>query len=335
MQLSQRFLSLGLSVVLIGAVPSAMRAQVSATPAMTTETPEQLQQLVAPIALYPDPLMAQILAASTHPAQVVKAARWLQQNPGLSGDQLGKAADQQTWDPSVKALTPFPSVLANMGKNIAWTSELGDAYVNRQADVMNAIQAMRQKAQAAGTLTSNADEKVTAKGQAIVVEPADPEVVYVPVYDPWTVYGAPFGAWPGYYYYPPEGVFIGAGGIGFGAGIGIGAFGHWGWGWHHWSSDWGHRDVRFDHCSYASRSTVINRNVSRTTINRNVTRNNFGRTAGFNHGAVRGFGAHSATGARSFGGRQGGGFHAGGGGFHGGGGGGFHGGGGHGGGGHR
>src|SRR6202171_1087640 len=335
MQLSQRFLSLSLSVVLIGAVPSVTRAQVAPTPDMTTETPEQLQQLVAPIALYPDALMAQTLAASTHPAQIVKAARWLQQNRGLTGDQLGNAVDQQPWDPSVQALTPFPSVLANLAKNVAWTSELGDAYVNRQADVMNAIQTMRQKAQAAGTLTSNSDQKVTTQGQTIIVEPADPQVVYVPAYDPWTVYGAPFGVWPGYYFYPPEGVFIGAGGIGFFPGIGIGAFGHWGWGWNHWSSDWRHHDVRFDHRSYASRSTVINRNVSRNTINRNVTRNSFGRNAGFNHGAARGSGAsHAATGGRSFGGVRGGGFHGGGGGFHGGGGG-FHGGGGGHGGGHR
>jgi hypothetical protein len=255
-----------------------------------------------------------------------------------------------------------------MDKNIAWTSELGDVYVNQQQDVMNAIQVMRQKAQAAGTLTSNAQEKVTTKGETIILEPADPEVVYVPAYDPWTVYGAPFGVWPGYYYYPPEGVFIGAGGIGFGLGIGIGAFGNWGWGWDHWRSDWRHRDVRFDHHSYVSHSTtVINRNFSRTRVNRNtfnnrnVTRNNFGRNAGVDHARARGFGApHGSTGrhsgvfngfnhggssrqfssrgSSSFGGMHGGGggFQGGGGGFHGGGGG-FHGGGGgsHGGGGHR
>jgi hypothetical protein len=179
-----------LSVILIGATPSAvLRAQYPPPPAPAAiETPEQLQQLVAPIALYPDSLVAQILAASTYPTQIVEADRWLQQHPNQNGDQLGQAVDNQPWDPSVKALTLFPSVLANMDKNIAWTSELGDVYVNQQQDVMNAIQVMRQKAQTAGTLSSNAQQKVTTKGQTIIVEPADPELVYVPAYDHWTVW---------------------------------------------------------------------------------------------------------------------------------------------------
>src|SRR5208283_1048440 len=167
-----------------------------------TQTPEQLQQLVAPIALYPDSLVAQILAASTFPEQVVEADRWVQTHPDLKGDALGQAVDQMQWDPSVKALTAFPSVLGNMDKNLSWTSSLGDAYYNQQQDVMDAVQVMRQKAEAAGNLKTTPQQTVTAQGSTIVIQPASPEVVYVPAYNPWVVYGAPFVAWPGWYPYP-------------------------------------------------------------------------------------------------------------------------------------
>jgi hypothetical protein len=191
------------------------------------ETPTQLQQLVAPIALYPDELVAQILAASTYPAQIVEADRWLQQNANLKGDQLATAVDQQPWDPSVKALTQFPSVLANLDKNLSWTSELGDAYVNQQQDVLDAVQVMRKRAQDAGTLKSTPQQAVTTQGQTIVVEPANPQVVYVPEYNPWIVYGAPIAVYPGYFMGP----WIDAPFISFGVGIGIGFGGCCGWGW--------------------------------------------------------------------------------------------------------
>src|ERR1700759_4453712 len=155
-------------------IPPATQTPVQAAPRM----PEQLQQLVAPIALYPDALVAQILAAATYPDQVVEADRWMEQNPGLQGQQLGQEVDQQPWDPSVKALTEFPSVLANMDKNLSWTSSLGDAYVNQQQDVMNAVQVMRDRAQKAGNLKTTPEQKVTDKGNTIVIEPASPEVVY-------------------------------------------------------------------------------------------------------------------------------------------------------------
>ena len=142
------------------------------------QTPAQLQQLVAPIALYPDALVAQILAAATYPDQIVEADRWLQQHADLKGAQLGQEVDKQPWDPSVKALVEFPSVLANMDKNLSWTSSLGDAYVNQQQEVMNAVQVMRDRAQKAGNLKSSSQEKVSNQGQTIVIEPADPEVVY-------------------------------------------------------------------------------------------------------------------------------------------------------------
>src|SRR6266436_2477455 len=166
------------------------------------QTPEQLQQLVAPIALYPDSLVAQILAASTFPDQVVEADRWVQAHPDLKGDALGQAVDQQPWDPSVKALTAFPSVLGNMDKNLSWASSLGDAYYNQQQDVADAIQVMRQKAQQAGNLSSTQQQTVTSQGPTIVIQPTAPDVVYVPAYDPWLVYGPGIVAWPGWYPYP-------------------------------------------------------------------------------------------------------------------------------------
>jgi hypothetical protein len=162
-------------------------------PPHAQQTPEQLQQLVAPIALYPDSLVAQILAASTFPEQVVEADRWVQAHPDLKGDALGKAVDQQPWDPSVKALTAFPSVLGNMDKNLSWTSSLGDAYYNQQQDVMDAVQVMRQRAEQAGNLKTTPQQTVTTQGSTISIEPANPDVVYVPAYDPWLVYGGPIG----------------------------------------------------------------------------------------------------------------------------------------------
>src|SRR5437899_9228338 len=199
-------------------------------PAPAQLSPQELQQLVAPIALYPDALVAQILAASTYPTQIVEADRWIESHPNLKRKNLADEVDKQPWDPSVKALTQFPSVLENMDKNLSWTSSLGDAYVNQQQEVMDAVQVMRQRAQQAGNLKSTPQQSVTTQGQTIVIEPANPEVVYVPAYDPWLVYGSPLAVWPGWY--PVPGIFIGGPAIEFGIGFGIGYFGGFGWGWH-------------------------------------------------------------------------------------------------------
>jgi hypothetical protein len=214
-----------------------------------------LQQLVAPIALYPDSLVAQILAASTFPEQVVEAERWVQEHQDLKGAALGQAVDQQPWDPSVKALTAFPAVLGNMDKNLAWTSSLGDAYYNQQQDVMDAIQVMRQRAQGAGNLKTTPQQVVSNQGSTIVVQPADPEIVYVPAYDPWTVYGGPIMAWPGWYPYP--GIWYGGPYLSFGMGFGIGFFGGFGWGWNHWGFNWGGHYATFGGGRYYSRSNTF------------------------------------------------------------------------------
>src|SRR5271165_2947973 len=253
------------SALLCAVWPQDLAAPASATTAQPTapphaqQTPEQLQQLVAPIALYPDWLVAQILAASTFPEQVVEADRWVQAHPDLKGADLGQAVDQQHWDPSVKALTAFPSVLGNMDKNLSWTSSLGDAYYNQGQDVMDAIQVMRQRAQQAGTLKTTPQQTVTTQDSTIIVEPANPEVVYVPAYDPWVVYGDPIVAWPGWYPYP--GIWYDSPFLWFGVGFGIGSFGGWGWGWGHWGCDWHNRNVNYNHNHYYSRSsTFYNRN---------------------------------------------------------------------------
>jgi Protein of unknown function (DUF3300) len=235
-------------------------AQSAPPPPYTQQTADQIDQLVAPIALYPDSLVAQILAAATYPEQVVQADRWVQAHPDLKGDDLAKAVDQQPWDPSVKALAAFPSVLGNMDKNLSWTSSLGDAYYNQQQDVTNAIQTMRQKAQQAGNLKSTPQQTVTQEGSTVSIAPANPEVVYVPAYDPWLVYGGPIGPWPGWYEYP--GIWYGGPYLSFGLGFGIGFFGGYGWGWGHWGYNWrGGYPIYGGGRYYSRSSTFYNRSA--------------------------------------------------------------------------
>ncbi len=201
------------------------------------QTPEELQALVAPIALYPDALVAQILTASTFPDQVAVADYWVQQNKSLTGSALMQAVDKQSWDPSVKALTQFPSVLENLSKNLTWTSSLGEAYHNQQADVMTAIQTLRAKAKAAGNLKTTPQVTVVQQSpQVIVIQPTNPQIVYVPQYNPTVIYGTPYVV-PGY-----SGWDVAAAGvIGFGAGIAVGAMmagGCCSWGYSSWNCGW-------------------------------------------------------------------------------------------------
>lgn len=228
---------------------------VGVPPPYAQQSPQQLQQLVAPIALYPDSLVAQILTAATFPEQIVEADRWVQSNAQLQGAPLAQAVNQQSWDASVKALIAFPAVLGNMDKNLAWTSSLGDAYYNQPQDIMAAIQVMRQRAQVAGSLTSTAQQIVTTQDSDISIEPADPDVIYVPEYDPWIVYGIPVLAWPDWYPYP--GIWYVGPTLVFGVGFPIGVFDPFGWGWHHWGLDWRHHFVLNDHRRYLSGSTTF------------------------------------------------------------------------------
>ena len=194
--------------------------------------PDQLHALAAPIALYPDPLVARILAASTFPDQIAVANYWLEQHKGLAARSLAKQAAQQSWDPSVKALVQFPSVINNMAKNLAWTSMLGEAYHQQPSEVMAAIQALRAQALARGALKSGPRMTVTQPSPGVIeIEPANPQVVYVPEYDPTAVYGVPYTV-P---YYTPAATAAGAL-LAFGPAIAVSAFDGWGWG--NWGMDW-------------------------------------------------------------------------------------------------
>jgi hypothetical protein len=224
--------------------PAATNTQTSSAPTPAPQTADQLDALVAPIALYPDALVAQVLAAASFPEQVAFADYWIAQNKNLTGTALAQAVDQEPWDPSVKALTQFPTVLHTLASNLTWTSNLGEAFRNQQADVMAAVQRMRAKAQAAGSLQSNSQITVTQPApNTIVIQPANPQVVYVPQYNPTVVYGAPYVV-P---FYTPPVAFAGVG-ISFGPAISIGAvFGGggfvggvgFGWGWGAWGVNWG------------------------------------------------------------------------------------------------
>ena len=264
-------------------------AQGGQAPPYTQQTPAQLQQLVAPIALYPDSLVAQILAASTYPEQVVEADRWVQAHPDLKGDALGQAVDQQSWDPSVKALTAFPTVLGNIDKNLSWTSSLGDAYYNQQQDVPRAVQVMRQRAQQSGNLKTTPQQTVTNQDSSVVIQPTNPEVVYVPAYDPWLVYGSPLYPWPGWYPYP--GIWYGGPYLSFGVGFGIGFFGGFGWGWGNWGFNWRGGYPIYGGGRYFSRSN--------TFYNRNNFYRGGGARGGFD-GARGGFDNRGGVTARPF-----------------------------------
>jgi hypothetical protein len=226
-----------------------------------TLTPDQLDSLVAPVALYPDPILSQLLVASTYPLEIVEAARWLSQNSGLQGKALVDAAAKKTWDASVQALVILPDVLKRLNQDITWTSDLGNAFLAQQQDVMEAVQRMRQRAQSSGALQSTKEQQVTTTTQGgntyIVVEPANPEVVYVPEYSPEAVWGPPAYPYPPIYYPPSTGAIIAAGAISFGVGLAIGAIWSGGWGGWGWGCGWGRNNV------------VINNNF--------ISRNNFNR----------------------------------------------------------
>jgi len=233
-------------------LPPPVAAQEAAQP--PGFKPEEIEQLVAPIALYPDPLLAQILMASTYPLEIVQAARWAKERPNLKDKALEDALQQQSWDPSVKSLTAFPQVLTMMSDQLDWTQNLGDAFLAQQKDVMDGVQRLRAKANAEGNLKTTPEQKVIVEQaaappvnvtvqqapapppQIIKIEPANPQVVYVPTYNPTVVYGVwPYPAYPPYYYYPP-GYVAATSIISFGIGMAAG-YALWG------NCNWGHHDV--------------------------------------------------------------------------------------------
>jgi uncharacterized membrane protein YgcG len=244
-----------LMVVLIAAPPSLIAQQAEQAPAIKQE---ELDQLVAPIALYPDSLVAQILMASTYPLEVVQADRFAKQNKNLKGDGLTKALEAQTWDPSVKSLVNFPQVLAMMSEKLDMTQKLGDAFLADQKAVMATIQNLRAKAQAAGNLKTTKEQTVIVEQKIIRIEPANPQVVYVPVYNPTVVYGVwAYPAYPPYYYYPPGYVATTAA-FSFAAGVAMGAA--WGYAWG--NTNWNGGNVNINN----SQNININNNINRTNI---------------------------------------------------------------------
>ena len=228
------------------AVPPGLMAQGAKEEAAKQEGPafrlEEIDQMVAPIALYPDSLLAQVLTASTYPLEIVQAARFVQQNKELKGEKLLQAAKDKEWDPSVKAMLSFPDVLLMMSEKIEWTEKLGNAFLGQQKDVMTSVQRLRKKAQESGNLKTTKEQKVIVEEQTkvIIIQPASPEVVYVPTYNPVVVYGAwPYPAYPPYPVYPP-GYVAATAAFSFAAGVAVGAAwsGHGGWG-----CGWGNNEV--------------------------------------------------------------------------------------------
>jgi hypothetical protein len=265
-------LSSGNATLLAQTEPAAPPAvQESATPA--PEAPkipnDQLDSLVAPIALYPDPLLAQTLAASTYPLEIIQLQQWMEKNKTLKGKALTTAVEKQNWDPSIQAMAAFPDVVKLLGDSIAWTSDLGNAFLAQQSDVMDAVQRMRAKANSAGKLKTSQEQKVESKqveGKTVVViEQTNPEVVYVPSYDPAVVYGPAVYPYPSVYY--PTGRLLA-----FGAGVAIGAAwgnGNWGWG-----CGWGNNNVNVN----------VNNNFV-NNYNRNNVSNRISNNSNWQHNA--------------------------------------------------
>ena len=236
------------------------RAQASGNQAAKIPA-DQLDSLVAPIALYPDPLLAQTLAASTYPLEIIQLQQWLTKNPGLKDKALADSVAKQPWDPSVQALAALPDVVKRLADDVQWTTDLGNAFLAQQSDVMDAVQRMRKKAQDKGNLESTEQQKVETKvienKSVIVVEQANPQVVYVPSYDPVVVYGAPFYPYPPIYY-PPWGYYASGIAISFGVGVMMGAFWSGGWGW---GCGWGgNNDITINRNNNFNRNSNIGGN---------------------------------------------------------------------------
>ena len=247
---------------------------------------DQLDSLVAPIALYPDPLLAQVLAASTYPLELIQLQQWLARNPGVKDKALVDAVAKQQWDPSIQAMAALPDVVKRLADDIQWTTDLGNAFLAQQSDVMDAVQRMRKKAQDTGNLKSSEQQKVETKviesKSVIVVEQANPQVVYVPSYDPVVVYGPAVYPYPPIYY-PPAGYYAAGMAISFGLGIAMGAA--WGGGWG-WGAGWGNNQININSNNNFNRNTNIN-GGNRNNINggdrNNIGGGNRGGDASWNH----------------------------------------------------
>src|SRR6184192_2342713 len=264
----------GVAFLLLGS--TAALAQQAESQVMTTTTSDteqapkipndQLDSLVAPIALYSDPLLAQTLAASTYPIEIIQLQQWMDRNKNLQGKALADAVAKQPWDPSVQALVATPDVVQRMAGNIQWTTDLGNAFLAQQSDVMDAVQRLRGKAESKGTLKTSAQQTVQKKPleggkQVVVIEPAQPNVVYVPSYDPQVVYGPPPPAYP-YYPYTYPGYYPGMGLAWGAAGFALGAWAGGAWG----NCNWGNGDININNNNNFNRNNI--NNINRGNVNR-------------------------------------------------------------------
>ncbi len=258
--------------------PLIAQQQTSAPQNAKTLPPDQLDSLVAPIALYPDPLLAQVLAASTYPLEIIQLQQWLAKNSNLKDQALAEAVKKEPWDPSVQGIAALPDLVKQMGDNIKWTTELGDAVLAQQSDVMDAVQRMRKTAEGKGQLKSNdyikVDNKSVDSKNIVVIEQANPEVIYVPSYNPTVVWGAaPYYPYPPMYY-PPAGYYAAGMALSFGVGVAMGAF--WGGG------GWGYN------CGWGGNNNInINNNFNRNTNIGNGNRGNLGGGNRVNGGGGR------------------------------------------------
>lgn len=275
---------------------------------------EELEQLAAPIALYPDALLAQVLMASTYPLEVVQASRWLEKNSKLKGEELNEAVQKQPWEPSVRSLTAVPDVLKMMNEKLDWTQKLGDAVLAQQEELMAAVQTLRKKAKDEGNLKSTEQQKVStqetgsatgAKTEVIVIEPAKPDVIYVPQYDPVVVYGTwAYPSYPPYYYYPP-GYMAATSMISFGIGLTMGAAL---WGGCNWGYGWGGGNVQinnFNNYNRVNKTNVSNRNWQHNSAHRGgvayrdgATAQRYGRDGQTGAGTREAYRGRSGEGAR-------------------------------------
>ena len=261
MNFTARLVVLALFCIAPSAAMTQSPAQPPAAPAQQLLTPQQLEQLVAPIALYPDTLLAQIMMAATYPLEIIQADRWATQNRNLQGEQLKAAADKQSWEASVKALVATPAVLTMMSTQLEWMQKLGDAVLAQQADVMEAVQRLRAKAQAEKTLTTTKQQTVTTTKEqnksVIVIAPSTPNTIYVPYYNPAVVYGAwPYVAYPPAYFPPPPGYVAGRA-LAFGAGVAVGA---WAAGGNYWGGgmNWGGNNITVNRSVNINNANISN-----------------------------------------------------------------------------
>jgi hypothetical protein len=273
-RLARHVVAISCAILLVpGAIPLFSLQAQDSTQASVKVPPDQLDALVAPIAIYPDPLLSQTLVASTYPLEIMQLQQWLERNKGLKDKALADAVAKQPWDPSIQAMAALPDVVNRLANDIQWTTDLGNAFLAQQGDVMDAVQRMRTKAKGTGALASNEQQKVETRvvdnKTVVVVEQANPEVVYVPSYDPVAVYGPPVYPYPSIYYppYTPGAVFA-ASAISWGVGVAMGAA--WGGGWG-WGAGWGHNDIDINMNNSFNRNNNFNRN---NLSNRNLSGRN-------------------------------------------------------------